>query len=130
MSANDTTVIGNYADMIKMQLPNGKAIQRVTAALAERDDSLKFLPAMAANMGLLRPEPGHADFFRCVLQDIGRNPVRGPYHAKLFGYGRVFALGLLPRAAERRKIRRRKCGLDQIPVLKAHISGHRGKELE
>ena len=52
MAANDTTVIGNYADMIKMQLPNGKAIQRVTASLAERDDSLKYLPAMAANMGL------------------------------------------------------------------------------
>ena len=71
MSANDTTVIGNFADIVKFQLPDGSAISRVAATLAEKDDFIRFVPTIPANAGLTHHELIHTSLPTGYLVDIG-----------------------------------------------------------
>lgn len=51
MATNDSTVIGNIFDVLKVKLPNGSPIDTIMNALSERDDFARMVPAFPANNG-------------------------------------------------------------------------------
>jgi hypothetical protein len=71
MATNDTTVIGNMFDVMKFKLPNGQAVQRVAATLAERDDFTRLVPAYPANNGLTNHGLRQVSLPTGYLVDVG-----------------------------------------------------------
>ena len=66
-----TTIIGNMNDIVKFKLPNGKAVQRVAATMAERDDFTRLVPAYEANNGLTHHALRQVSLPTGYLVDIG-----------------------------------------------------------
>jgi hypothetical protein len=52
MATNDTTVIGNFLDVLKFKAPDGSAVDRPVNTLMEIDHFSKDMPALPANAGL------------------------------------------------------------------------------
>ena len=52
MATNDTTVVGNFLDLLKFRLPNGSPVDRVVNTLVEIDHFTKDMPLLPANQGL------------------------------------------------------------------------------
>lgn len=71
MAANDTTVLGNFSDVVKFQLKDGSAITRIAATLAEKDDFIFYTPSIAANAGLTHHELIQTSLPTGYLVDIG-----------------------------------------------------------
>jgi len=71
MATRTTATIGNIFDLLKVKLPDGSAIDSIVNALSERDDFMRFLPALPANNGLTHHGVRTVSLPTGFLVDIG-----------------------------------------------------------